>query len=166
MRSGALQSVEALCRDYSGSVEIANGSAAEGVQFAVSGAHPSALLRAGLTVYFTDLKRSVPRSQPWLRSLEASLGLPECASMVAFANARGSGLTLHHDRYDQLLFQICGQKTFRHAPNGFVQNPDIQFSPAGAAHPEFGARYQHGFPLSNQELLQRSFETIELRPGS
>src|SRR5882672_10447152 len=71
MRGGPLQSLDALCRDYTGSVEVANGSSAEGVQFAVNGAHPTALLAAGLTVYFSDLKRLLPRSQPWLRSLEA-----------------------------------------------------------------------------------------------
>jgi ribosomal protein L16 Arg81 hydroxylase len=125
-----------------------------------------ALLRAGLTVYFQDLGRVASQSGPWLRSLEASLGLPQCASLMAFANARGTGLPLHHDRHDQLLFQIRGNKSFRHAPNGFVKSPDIQFSPGAAAHPDFGSRYQQGFPASSQELLQRPFETIKLSPGS
>src|SRR5688500_18444507 len=73
MRSGPLQSIDALCRDYSGSVEVAGGSALEGLQFPVSGAHPPVLLRSGLTVYFSDLQRMVSPAQAWLRSLEASL---------------------------------------------------------------------------------------------
>jgi hypothetical protein len=145
---------------------VAQGSSTDGLQFGVSGAHPTSLLRAGLTVYFTDLKRLVPRSQPWLRHLEASLGLPECASVMAFANAPGSGLTLHHDRYDQLFFQLRGTKSFRYAPNHYLQNPDIQFSPGSAAHVDFGARYRKGFPLSCAEVLEQPFQEIELAPGS
>jgi hypothetical protein len=166
MRQGSLESIDALCRDYAGTVEVANGSSTDGVQFGLSGAHPTALLAAGLTVYFSDLKRLLPRSQPWLRDLEAALGVPECASIMAFANAPGSGLTLHHDRHDQLFFQLCGEKSFRYAKNTFVQNPDVQFSPANAAHPDFGARYRKGFPRTTGEVLQQPFETLNLRPGS
>jgi hypothetical protein len=165
MRSGPLESIEALCRDYSGSLEVAGGSASDGLQFPVSGAHPSALLRSGLTVYFSDLQRMSTAAQAWLRSLEASLGLPECASLVGFANASGSGLTLHHDRYDQLFFQIQGRKTFRWAQNHFLREPDIQFSPGAAAHADFGSRYRLGFPGSNAEVLEASFQTLELEPG-
>jgi hypothetical protein len=85
---------------------------------------------------------------------------------MAFANAPGSGLTLHHDRHDQLFFQLCGEKSFRYAKSGFLENPDIQFSPANAAHPDFGARYRKGFPLTTHEVLRRPFETLTLRPGS
>ncbi len=166
MRSGPMQSIETLCRDYTGSVEVASGDALEGLQFPVSGAHPSALLRSGLTVYFSELHRTSSPAQAWLRSLEASLGLPECTALVAFANARGSGLTLHHDRYDQLFFQIRGRKTFRYAPNGFLREPDIQFSPGAAAHADFASRYRQGFPRSNREVLEGSFQTLELEPGS
>jgi hypothetical protein len=125
------------------------------------------LLKLGLTVYFSDLRRVVPPSQPWLRRLEASLGLPECAAIMAFANSPGSGLSLHHDRYDQLFFQIRGEKQFRHAPNGFVANTDVQFSPFAASMPEWGQQYRHGFPLTSDEVLNsRRFETAHLEPGS
>jgi hypothetical protein len=166
MRSGPMQSIEALCRDYAGNVEVASGGAVEGLQFPVSGAHASALLRSGLTVYFQDLQRTLPPAQAWLRSVEASLGLPECASVMAFANAKGSGLTIHHDRHDQLFFQIRGRKTFQYAANDFLREPDIQFSPGAAAHADFGSRYQNGFPLTNREVLEKTFQTLELEPGS
>jgi hypothetical protein len=166
MRSGPLQSIDALCRDYTGNVEVAGGGAADGLQFPVSGAHPSALLRAGLTVFFPDLQRVLTPAQEWLRRLEASLGVPECSSLVAFANARGSGLALHHDRYDQLFFQIRGRKTFRYAPNTFVKSPDVQFSPGSAAHADFASQYRRGFPLSGREVLDAGHETLELQPGS
>jgi hypothetical protein len=166
MFEGPLRSIDALCREYVGSVEVAQGTPEGGVQFGLSGAHPAVLLQAGLTVYFSELRRSLPASQPWLRALEASLGLPQCASIMAFVNAPGSGLTLHHDKHDQLFFQIRGQKTFQHAPNGYIENPDLQFSPANAALEDFGQRYRHGFPLTAREVLDRPLQTLTLEPGS
>lgn len=166
MREGPMESIDSLCKIYVGNLEVAKGSVVDGIQTAVSGVHPTALLKLGLTVYFSDLKRALPKSNEWLRNLEAALGLPECASMMAFANAAGSGLSLHHDRYDQLFFQIRGQKRFQFAPNGYVQNPDVQFSPFGPAHPDFGPRYRHGFPLTAEEVMKRPFEIVDLEPGS
>lgn len=166
MREGALESIESLCKSYVGNVEVAKGSVVDGIQTAVNGVHPSALLKLGLTVFFPDLRRALPKSNEWLRQLETSLGLPECASMMAFANAAGSGLSLHHDRYDQLFFQIRGSKRFQYAPNGYVENPDVQFSPYGPAHPDFGRSYRHGFPLTSQEVLKKQFQSVELQPGS
>lgn len=166
MYSGPMASTDALCREYNGSVEVSQGTELEGAQFAVNGAHPLALLRAGLTVYFADLRRLLPASTAFLRELEQCLGLCECASIMAFVNAPGSGLPLHHDRHDQLFFQIRGEKRFRYAPNGFIENPDLQFSPANAAPPDFGQRYASGFPLTTQEVLERPFETVRLQPGS
>jgi hypothetical protein len=167
MRTGPMESTDALCRVYVGGIEVANGSVADGVQIPVNDAHPAVLLRLGLTVYFSDLRRVIPPSQPWLRRLESSLGLPECASIMAFANAPGSGLSLHHDRYDQLFFQIRGEKQLRHAPNGFVKTPDVQFSPFAASMAEWGQSYRHGFPLTSEEVLtSRDFETAHLKPGS
>src|SRR4051812_11751787 len=123
MHTGLMDSVESLCRGYAGPLQVANGSATDGVQIPVVGAHASVLLRLGMTVYFTELDRAVPASNGWLRELETALGLPECANLSAFTNAPGSGLTLHHDRFDQLLFQIRGEKEFRYTANGFVANP-------------------------------------------
>jgi len=166
MRAGLMDSVGALCRGYSGPLQVSNGSSRDGVQIAVAGAHPSALLRLGLTVYFVELDRALPEATPWLRDLEAALGLPECAALAAFANAPGSGLSVHHDRYDQLLIQIRGDKEFQYAPNGFVQNPDVQFTPIGAAQPDWAQAYQHGFPRTTDEILARGMKAVTLRPGS
>jgi hypothetical protein len=166
MREGAMESIESLCKSYVGGLEVAKGSVVDGIQTGVNGVHPTALLKLGLTVFFPEMRRALPKSNEWLRSLEGSLGLPECASLMAFANAAGSGLSLHHDRYDQLFFQIRGMKRFQFAPNGYVQNPDVQFSPYGPAHPDFGRSYRRGFPLTSAEVLQRPFQTVDLQPGS
>lgn len=166
MFQGPLESVESLVRSYQGALEVARGSALDGLQTGVSGVHASALLQLGLTVYFPDLRRAIAGSGAWLRELEASLGLPECASLMAFVNAPGSGLSLHHDRYDQMLFQIRGEKQFRYAANDYVENPDVQFSPFAAAHADFPQSYRRGFPLTSQEVLHKPFQTLELRPGS
>jgi len=166
MREGAMESTESLCKVYTGNLEVAKGSVVDGIQTGVNGVHPTALLKLGLTVFFPDLRRLLPKSNEWLRGLEASLGLPECSSLMAFANAAGSGLSLHHDRYDQLFFQIRGQKRFQYAPNGYVENPDVQFSPNGHAHPDFARSYRGGFPLTSEEVLKKPFQSVELLPGS
>ena len=166
MRSGPLGSVDALCRHYSGPLEVAAGSATTGVQTSVSEVHAAMLLRLGLTVYFSDLKRAIPQSLAWLKALEAALGLGQCATLGAFANAAGSGLAVHHDRFDQLFFQIRGHKRFRYLENRFARHPDVQFSPAAAVPAEWGQSYRHGFPQTTDELLQHGFETVELAPGS
>lgn len=166
MRTGLMESIESLSRGYVGPLQVSNGSAIDGVQIPVAGAHASALLRLGLTVYFTDLERALPESNVWLRDIDISLGLPESASLSAFANAPGSGLSLHHDRFDQLLFQVRGEKEFRYAPNSFVENPDVQFSPCGAAPPDWAQAYRHGFPLTAEEIMARGLATATLEPGS
>jgi hypothetical protein len=166
MRTGLMESVASICRGYAGPLQVSNGSATDGVQIDVAGAHAAALLRLGMTVYFTDLDRALPDSRPWLRDLEEALGIPECAGLSAFANAAGSGLSLHHDRFDQLFFQIGGEKTFRYAPNGFVEHPDVQFSPCAAAPPDWAQTYRHGFPLTTEEVLARGLTTATLKPGS
>jgi hypothetical protein len=166
LRKGPMESIEALCRHYGGPLEVSQGSAQGGVQIPVGDAHASALLKLGLTVFFADLRRTLPESPSFLRALEACLGLPECASISAFTNAPGSGLAVHHDRFDQLFFHVLGEKTFRYAPNGFVENPDVQFSPFSASPPEWGQTYRRGFPLTSEEILARDFRTVTLRPGS
>ena len=166
MRAGLMDSVDSLCRGYAGPLQVSNGTPRDGVQLAVTGAHAAGLLRLGLTVYFVELDRALPDAPPWLRALEAALGLPECASLAAFANAPGSGLSLHHDRFDQLLIQLRGEKEFRYAPNGYVENPDVQFTPIGAAHADWGQVYRHGFPKTTDELLARGLKSVTLRPGS
>jgi hypothetical protein len=161
-----MASIDALCQKYVGPLEVAQGTAAEGIQVPVSDAHPVALLKLGLTVYFGDLRRTLPDSRPWLRALEASLGLIECATLSAFTNAPGSGLPVHHDRFDQLLFQIQGTKHFRYAANGFVENPDLQFSPYAVSLAEFGQTYRRGFPPDAEALAPERFESALLEPGS
>jgi hypothetical protein len=161
-----MASVDSLCQKYVGPLEVAQGTAGQGIQVPVSDVHPVALLRLGLTVYFADLRRTLPDSRPWLRALEASLGLIECATLSAFTNALGSGLSVHHDRFDQLLFQIEGKKNFRYATNGFVENPDLQFSPYAVALPEFGQTYRGGFPPDARALAPERFDSVLLEPGS
>ena len=166
MRTGPLESVDSLCRSYTGPLEVAQGTPESGIQIPVRDAHASALLRLGLTVYFTELRRALPFAGAWLKALEGELGVPECTSLAAFANASGSGLSWHHDRFDQLFFQLRGKKRFRYAPNTYVENPDVQFSPIAHAPPEFGRAYRHGFPPHSDDFLKDEQEPLVLEPGS
>ena len=166
LRTGALDSIDSLCRTYTGPVEIAAGSAEAGGQMPVSDAHAAGLLRLGLTVYFTELGRLLPASRAWARAIERALGLPQCVTLGAFANAAGSGLAVHHDRFDQLLIQVRGSKQFRHARNHYVERPDAQFSQSGPAPVEFGSSYRRGFPVTARALLEQGFDSVTLEPGS
>lgn len=166
MREGPMESVDALCRHYVGPVEVAGGSVTEGAQLALSDAHPAGLLRLGLTVFFVEMKRALPQSQAFLRALEGALGVPECAALSAFANAPGSGLPIHHDRFDQLLFHVRGEKRFSYLENRFVERPDLAFSPVGPMVPEWGPVYRNGYPVEARELVDQGLVTIDLKPGS
>jgi len=166
MREGLLANIESLCRGYTGQLEIAGGSTGDGLQVAVADVNPWALLKLGLTVYFKDLRRALPAAPGFLRELELALGVPTCAGLSGFVNAPGSGLPLHHDRFDQLLFQVRGRKVFRYLPNRYVQQPSVQFTPFASAPPEWGQSYRHGFPASTQVLLEQPLESVELEPGS
>ena len=166
MRTGALESIDSLCRSYTGPLEVSQGTPENGIQVPVSDVHAAALLRLGLTVYFTELRRALPFAGAWLKALESTLGIPECTSLAAFANAEGSGLSLHHDRFDQLFFQLKGKKRFRYATNRWAENPDVQFSPTAAAPTEFGRTYRGGFPRSTDELVREGLTTLVLEPGS
>jgi 50S ribosomal protein L16 3-hydroxylase len=166
MREGLLGSIEGLCRGYTGQLDVAGGSTGEGLQVGVADVNPWALLKLGLTVYFKDLRRLLPGAPGFLQQLEHALGVPTSAGLSAFVNAPGSGLALHHDRFDQLLFQIRGRKLFRYLPNRYVEQPSVQFTPFASAPPEWGQSYRHGFPRSTQDLVEQQLESVELEPGS
>ena len=166
MREGLLGSVENLCRGYTGQLDVAGGSTGEGLQVAVADVNPWALLKLGLTVYFKDMRRVLPAAPAFLQQLELALGVPTSAGLSAFVNAPGSGLALHHDRFDQLLFQISGRKVFRYLPNRYVEQPSVQFTPFASAPTDWAQSYRHGFPPSTQELLEQPLESVALDPGS
>jgi len=178
MRSGALSDLAALCSAHRGPLQAAQGRAqgvssappddfvGAGGQMAVSGTSAQALLRLGLTVVFANLAETVPAGKPFLRSLETSLGLPSCISLSAFANAPASGLPLHHDAHDQLLFQLKGTKVFSRALKPPVGYPRIAVSPDGPTDLHFPTVYRAGFPHDKDAILEDGIEAVELRPGS
>ena len=166
MREGLLGSIEGLCRGYTGQLDVAGGSTGDGLQVGVADVNAWALLKLGLTVYFKDLRRVLPGAPGFLQQLELALGVPVSAGLSAFVNAPGSGLALHHDRFDQLLFQIRGRKRFRYLPNRYAPQPSVQFTPFASAPPEWGQSYRHGFPRSTNELLEQQLSSVELEPGS
>jgi len=166
MRTGLFENLDALVQKYGGGLEVANGTAADGVQVPVSDIPALALMKLGVTVFFKDIKRQVGPSRDWLKNLELALGLPECADIAAFANSSGSGLSLHHDRFDQFLFHLQGKKRFRYSANRFVTQADLSVAPYGAAQAEWGQVYRHGFPLTSDEIMQEGMESVTLEPGS
>lgn len=166
LRTGPMASLEALCSRYTGPVQGANGSLTHGAQHGLP-LTASQVLSLGLTAYFVDVVPLLDGADRWLRDLERSLGVPTgCARLMAFSNAPGSGLPLHHDVYDQVLIHLHGKKTIDLARNHYVEQPAMQFRPEEPAVPAFGPTYQSGFPKDSQTVLDLGLERHELRPGT
>jgi quercetin dioxygenase-like cupin family protein len=178
MRQGPLENIESLCRQHKGAYQIAQGGTGSvanaepesfigsGGQTPVSGSRPHALLRLGLTVYFSDMEKSVPGAGEFKRALESALGLPPCVGVSAFVNAPGSGLPFHHDSFDQLLIQLQGEKTFTRALREPLPHPRISASPSGPTPQYFESIYSQGFVEDDAEIAAEGLETHVLEPGS
>jgi hypothetical protein len=167
LREGLLQGAGNLCRNFTGSVQIANGDAARGAQVALGRSAAATLLDLGLTVAFDALEQHLDGAAPWLRGLEAALGVPaESVRLMGFANAPGSGLSLHHDVHDQLLIHLQGQKTFLWQPNRYLSSPSDRFAHGSRPMKAFGADYQDGFPASPDDVMAAGMASVVLQPGS
>jgi 50S ribosomal protein L16 3-hydroxylase len=78
----------------------------------------------GMTVYFHDIKW--PRTDLWLRAIEAQLGLrPSSVTLSAFVARRGLGLPYHWDENSNFICQAYGRKRWKIAPNKSVFNPSV-----------------------------------------
>src|SRR5690606_29533534 len=117
-------------------------------------------------VFFRDLGPLLPEAAAWLQTFDEALGVPDCARLSAFANAKGSGLPVHHDRSDHVLLQLQCTKTLRLRPNGYVEHPDVPSSPFGPTAPEWARAYQAGFPADARELEEGAWTSVTLEPGS
>ncbi len=164
LRAPCLGDLEVLSRDYRGPLEVAHGDRVRGLQTPITGVPPRALLELGLTVYFKDALSILPEARSYLHSIEQALGLPSCAGMGLFANARGSGLPIHHDASDQWLIHLLGHKRFRAAPNR-VRWPALPHAPHALLATEFASVYGDGLPPEAPALDALS-QDFQLRPGS
>ena len=91
----------------------------------------SQLLRLGLSVYLFNMSELAPGGASFLRAIEAELSLGQCMRLGGFVNAPGSGLPLHHDRHDQLLIHLIGEKKFSFIRTRQIEYPRISVSPSG-----------------------------------
>lgn len=166
IRADPFTSIEAFFGHYRGRFDISGGSPAVGYQGEVSGIPPQGALAAGLTVMCKDMDASTPQVKPWLRSLEQSAGHPlGSALLLAFVNAPGSGLALHHDVHDQILINLVGDKHIRLAKNTTVQHPALQVGPGTSAPFELGQHYHAGLPPDAEGLMAASTDVV-MRPGT
>jgi len=167
MRTGLLGDIGHLCRNFTGTVQIATGKAAVGGQLPVGRANAATLFDMGLTVAFDALQSHVDGLRPWCEALEEALGAPRnSVRLMAFANAPGSGLTLHHDVYDQLLIHLSGDKTFHWRANEHLTTPSGRFAHGDRPPRGFGGNYQHGFPPTPTSVIDAGLRAEPLQPGS
>ncbi len=165
-REGWLADAGELCRNFPGPVQVANGSLTDGAQVNVGRSSPASLLDLGLTVAFDGMGGHVEGLGQWATALQEALGAPwDSVRLMAFANAPGSGLTLHHDVHDQLLVHLEGEKVFRWRKNEQLATPSARFAHRSRPPRAFGADYQQGLPPTPAELAE-GLQEVVLRPGS
>lgn len=166
-RSGLLSSAGHLARTFPGTVQIANGTATAGSQVALGRAPAARLLDLGLTVGFDAVQAHDTALAAWCQRLEAALGVPGgSVRLMAFANAPGTGLPLHHDVHDQLLLHLEGEKTLHWAPNRHTVSPAGRFAHHDLPQRGFGGDYAQGFPATPEAVRDDGLEAVPLRPGT
>ncbi len=156
-------SIDAMNSVAPGRVQVCGKDA----QVEVENTPISTLVENGFTVIMDD----VPQATSVCHNLADVLGLTHAqVRSVVFINAPGSGLSVHHDPYDALIFQLVGSKSLHTLRHPIVEQPAVQYDPNGVSHREFERvveTYGQSLPPPVQELAgHRGWQTHALRPGS
>ncbi len=158
----ALVSPTTLAHRYRGRLRFTHGGSERMVQ--VGDADAASLLDMGLTVQFVDIANLLPAAVPFMRQLEAELGLHEGAvSMSGFASPRDDGLNRHYDSAELISVQLAGTKRFHHAPVPEMPSPTGgQYAPRAAPVDELYPQAGQGFPSPDRAV----FAMAPMAPGS
>jgi len=126
--------------------------------------NPAHLYEMGLSVYLPDLADYVPGTEPFLRALEAELGLDEFSChMTVWASPEADGAAMHFDGEDVISVQLAGTKRFEVAPMkeyAFPYGP--QYGPGGSAYDEMYPQLERGFPDADNA----DWQAVDMKPGS
>ncbi|WP_428264822.1 JmjC domain-containing protein [Haliangium sp.] len=163
-REGPLDSLDTLVEAYRGRIEVSAGNQG---QYEVFGLDAGAAVRdLGLTARFEALEDGViPDARAWLRTLEDELSLPGgVASIMAFANAGGAGLSLHCDGYEHFVVQLVGSKTYRIKEHPTSESPGMYHTPR--LDPELRHYLQCPEGLPRWRHAPADAERLTLTPGS
>lgn len=163
LRTGPLADPRALSAAYRGPVEVTSGGKG---QYRVDGQEARVFFEElGLTARFERLEDMLPGAKPWLAALERDLGVPAgAATLQAFVNGSGSGLTAHCDAYEHFVIHLRGHKQFRVMQHPKARFPGVYHSARLSPAVSHFAQCPEGFPV--WKTLPRAAETIDLRPGS
>jgi 50S ribosomal protein L16 3-hydroxylase len=121
------------------------------------------LYRAGYTIYFKNVERSVPSLQPLAERLARDLGIsPSEVSCEAFASLSGSGAGMHFDPNMTFNIQLVGRKTWQFARNSFLKHPTIGWDVTNPVPSKMREYFSGDFPKSMPDDAQE----FVAEPGS
>lgn len=158
-----LASFSALASCYLGRIGFGRGAKSPRM-IMLPEQNPAHLYELGLSVYLPDLADYVPGTEPFLRALEAELGLDEFSChMTVWASPEADGAAMHFDGEDVISVQLAGTKLFEVAPMkeyAFPYGP--QYGPGGSAYNEMYPQLERGFP----DPENAEWQGVEMKPGS
>ena len=158
-----LSSFSALASCYRGRIGFGRGAKSPRM-IMLPEQNPAHLYELGLSVYLPDLADYVPGTEPFLRALEAELGIDEFSChMTVWASPEADGAAMHFDGEDVISVQLAGTKLFevgKMREYAFPYGP--QYGPGGSAYDDMYPQLERGFPdPGNVE-----WQGVEMKPGS
>jgi hypothetical protein len=120
-RGGALSGLKELLAHHRGEVQIARGLHQMRIDHLLSANDRNQILafyELEFTIFFPDIRPSVPGLAAWVGKLAKDVGAPGSLVRVgAFASTRSQGLVPHYDGTANIVLQLEGQKVLRVAPS-------------------------------------------------
>jgi hypothetical protein len=161
--SPELLSFRALAARYQGWLGFGRGARGSRM-VSVQQVNPMHLYDMGLSVYLPDIAPNVPGAEPFLRQLEADLGIAEgSAHITVWASPKDDGAPTHFDGEDVFSIQLTGTKRFEVAPMKEYTFPvGAQFGPEAPSYDEMYPQLENGFP----EAVEAEFKAVDMKPGS
>ncbi|MFJ1730848.1 JmjC domain-containing protein [Streptomyces sp. NPDC088254] len=130
----------------------------------VDGSQGAAFFDDGVSVNLEEFDRVSPVAGAWLDAIAAGLGIPRpFCGCSAFVSPVGSGLPLHFDAKDVVVFQVSGVKRWRLADNTGLRHPTANYA-AGSRYvsKELASYYRPGTPGTE---VPEQCDPVDLRPG-
>jgi hypothetical protein len=163
LRTGDLSSIDRISAVYRGRLDACGqvGGRGSRTAFPVE-ARVADVYYSGLTVHLIDAGPSFPATDPWLRRLEAEVGMPaNTLELEVFATpGRGGGAGAHFDATDNIIIQLRGTKRIRVAPSG------VRF-PVSSLHPNVDLSAEQVAQCgARTPVVPARLTTVQLRPGS
>jgi 50S ribosomal protein L16 3-hydroxylase len=161
-----LRDVAALLSRWSRNVNVPlAGASDEHRSISATPTDARTLYAHGMNLVFNRVEEQVPALRPWLAGITRELGISTLvgARCIVYASPNDRGASTHFDQNANFVVQLRGTKTWRLAPNEFVQNPVDRYALNMAAVSDEVAQHATG---RLPRRMPRDAEEVVLRPGS